>query len=109
MQRAISHSGTAYSPHAIVRNPKTQALRLGVQVGCATSDTKALMACLRSLPATTINDNIPALYVSVYTLHLCVCVCSGGVLCREIIGSLMTNSSSTQRHENKTKQNPNYL
>ncbi|KAK3864013.1 hypothetical protein Pcinc_030274 [Petrolisthes cinctipes] len=63
MHRAISHSGTAYSPHAIVRNPKTHAVRLGVQVGCGTpGDTKALMACLRSLPAFTINDNIPALY-----------------------------------------------
>ncbi|XP_050687702.1 juvenile hormone esterase-like isoform X2 [Eriocheir sinensis] len=60
---AISQSGTAYSPHAIVRKPLAVALKLGLNVGCTTTDSKDLVSCLRSLPAETINNQIPSLFL----------------------------------------------
>lgn len=44
---AISHSGTAYSPHAISLDAKTQALRLGGLLGCHQDTSTELLNCLR--------------------------------------------------------------
>ncbi|XP_053633789.2 esterase E4-like [Cherax quadricarinatus] len=62
-QRVISQSGTAYSPHAIVRNPRTQALKLGFQLGCPTLTSHLLLRCLRSLPATKIVEQMPSMFM----------------------------------------------
>ncbi|XP_071517860.1 esterase E4-like [Panulirus ornatus] len=63
MQRVISQSGTAYSPHAIVRNARVQALKLGFQLGCPTTSSRELVDCLRSVSGDKIVDQIPAMYV----------------------------------------------
>ncbi|XP_042882970.1 venom carboxylesterase-6-like [Penaeus japonicus] len=62
LQRAISHSGTAYSPHAISRDAREQALKLGLRLGCPTATSAELIACLRSIPSEKIVDQIPTLH-----------------------------------------------
>ncbi|KAK7081277.1 Carboxylesterase 5A [Halocaridina rubra] len=62
LNRAISHSGTAYSPHAISRDAKFQALRLAQLLGCPIDNSKELLSCLRATSANKIAEIIPALY-----------------------------------------------
>ncbi|KAG7176035.1 juvenile hormone esterase-like [Homarus americanus] len=61
--KAISQSGTAYSPHAIVRNARSQALKFGLMLGCPTATSQDLMRCLRSIPGSKIVDQMPSMYV----------------------------------------------
>ncbi|MPC25413.1 Esterase S [Portunus trituberculatus] len=63
IQGAISQSGTAYSPQAIVRKPRGFAFKLGLHLGCTTPSSKDLLSCLRSISADTINKQIPSLFV----------------------------------------------
>jgi carboxylesterase type B len=53
-QAAISQSGTGTHFWVMNHHPQQQALRLGAQVGCPTNDTKAMVACLKTLDASTI-------------------------------------------------------
>ncbi|XP_027207538.2 juvenile hormone esterase [Penaeus vannamei] len=63
LHRAISHSGTAYSPHAISRDARAQALKLGLRLGCPTTASSAeLITCLKTIPAEKIVDQIPMLH-----------------------------------------------
>ncbi|XP_045137548.1 juvenile hormone esterase-like [Portunus trituberculatus] len=62
IQGAISQSGTAYSPQAIVRKPRGFAFKLGLHLGCTTPSSKDLLSCLRSISADTINKQIPSLF-----------------------------------------------
>ncbi|CAL8080993.1 unnamed protein product [Orchesella dallaii] len=48
-QRAISQSGSGFSPWAFQRNPREQAVRLGNQFGCPTNNSEQLVECLSSL------------------------------------------------------------
>ena len=63
LHRAISHSGTSYSPHAFVKHGAAQALKLAANIGCNSESLKALMACLRQAPASSIVNAIPSMHV----------------------------------------------
>lgn len=49
--RAISQSGTALSPWALVKNPRGQAFDLGKKLGCPVDSSKMMVECLKDLPA----------------------------------------------------------
>ncbi|XP_066954455.1 esterase-6-like [Macrobrachium rosenbergii] len=63
LHKAISHSGTAYSPHAISKDAKVQALKLSKIVGCPTATSKELMSCLRMTSPDKIVEAVPSLYL----------------------------------------------
>lgn len=52
--RAISESGTGTHFWVINHHPRSQALRLGAQVGCPTHDTKQMIQCMKRLEASEI-------------------------------------------------------
>ncbi|XP_045603230.2 esterase E4 [Procambarus clarkii] len=62
IHKAISQSGTAYSPHALVRDALTQALKLGLALGCPTLTSALLLPCLRAIPASKIIEQMPSMY-----------------------------------------------
>ncbi|XP_076032513.1 juvenile hormone esterase-like [Oratosquilla oratoria] len=62
LHRAISQSGTAYSPHAIIHEPKNWAIKLAFGLGCPTAETKDLLTCLRQISAEKIAERIPTLF-----------------------------------------------
>ena len=65
MARAISHSGTAYTPHAIARDAKAQAFKLALLNGCPPQSSSAeLKKCLQKVPADTLIGQTPSLFVS---------------------------------------------
>lgn len=49
--KAISQSGTALSPWAINRDPKEQFKDLAHGLGCSKRSTKAMISCLKKVPA----------------------------------------------------------
>ncbi|XP_046405772.1 venom carboxylesterase-6-like [Ischnura elegans] len=54
-QRGISVSGTALCPWALVDKPREKAMKLAAITGCpTTSDSSAILKCLRQRPATDI-------------------------------------------------------
>ena len=64
LHRFISHSGTAYSPHAIIRDPNSKAKQLAVKVGCPIEIEIEMMFCLRKTSSQTIINAIPSMFVS---------------------------------------------
>jgi len=63
MARAISHSGTAYTPHAIARDAKAQAFKLALLNGCPPQSSSAeLKKCLQKVPADTLIGQTPSLF-----------------------------------------------
>ncbi|XP_018007693.1 esterase-5B isoform X2 [Hyalella azteca] len=63
LARAISQSGTAYSPHAISRDARAQAFALARTVGCpAGLESVQLIHCLRNMDANAIVGQIPTLF-----------------------------------------------
>ncbi|RXG55568.1 Venom carboxylesterase-6 [Armadillidium vulgare] len=60
--RAISLSGTAYSPHAIIRDPNENTKKLAQKLSCKTTTSNSLISCLKTLPANKITEVIPSLY-----------------------------------------------
>ncbi|CAL4177904.1 unnamed protein product [Meganyctiphanes norvegica] len=65
LHRAISQSGTAYSPQAILRSPapKKNALMLAHHAGCPASEsTHEMINCLRTISGEKLLEQIPKLY-----------------------------------------------
>ncbi|KAB7505284.1 Para-nitrobenzyl esterase, partial [Armadillidium nasatum] len=60
--RAISLSGTAYSPHAIIRDPYENTKKLAQKLSCKTTTSNSLISCLKTLPPNKIAEVIPSLY-----------------------------------------------
>ena len=57
-QRAISQSGSITSPLLGITDPKKDAEELGKLLGCKNMDSKALLDCLRDVPADVINATL---------------------------------------------------
>lgn len=66
--RAISLSGTAFSPHAIIRDPYENTKKLAQKLSCKTTTSNSLISCLKTLPANKITEVIPSLYVSIFKI-----------------------------------------
>ena len=63
--KAISHSATAYSPHTITKNAKSQAVLLAHKLNCYFDDKNAMIECLKQKDAKSIVEQIPALFVRI--------------------------------------------
>ncbi|KAF5304030.1 hypothetical protein FQA39_LY01815 [Lamprigera yunnana] len=60
--RGFSQSGNALAPWALVHKPLENAEKLGKAVGCSTGSTKKLKECLKSIPATTLCNQMSIIY-----------------------------------------------
>ncbi|MCL4119514.1 UNVERIFIED_CONTAM: hypothetical protein GTU68_028019 [Idotea baltica] len=60
--RAISQSGTAYSPHAIVRSPIESTKKLAAKMKCKMENVNSFISCLQIASPKKIAETLPTLY-----------------------------------------------
>ncbi|KAK5642135.1 hypothetical protein RI129_008302 [Pyrocoelia pectoralis] len=63
--RGISHSGTALASWSLITDPLKNAKKLSRAVGCNNSSTRAMVECMRVVPATVICKYVPVTFTSV--------------------------------------------
>ena len=68
--RAIMESGAAISPWAFVRYPKKTAKAFAESIGCPSTDTKAMVECLRAKPVEDIVEQQIEMVISKFLKNI---------------------------------------